>query len=156
MSERAIIESKLRKKQAEVAALEEKLRSAKVYVSALNDILKALGGGSDAVETKLRAGSAVAQARDIILSRGGPVHIDDLLRSMGKEPTRDAKASLAGSLAAYVRKDDIFSRPAPNTYGLIELGHATVDEDEQPDEPPPSFGRPQPAFDPEIDEDVPF
>lgn len=158
MIDRGQVESRLKKKQAEIVSLEEKLRAAKAYVAALVDILKIDQGETSAsAEAKLRTGSAVAQARDIILQRGSPVHIDDILRSMGKEVTRDSKASLAGSLAAYVRKEEIFSRPAPNTYGLLELGHTTVDEAEEP-EIPPTFGtaRSPVSFDEDLDSEVPF
>lgn len=160
MSEKAKIEERLRRKEAEVTALEDKLKAAKIYVAAYRDVLKLMSGGDeaadDAAETKLRAGSAVAQAREIILARGEPVHLDDLLEAMGKVVTRDTKASLAGSIAAYVRREEIFTRPAPNTFGLVELGHPTVEEDQE-DEPPPGFGssRPQPRFDEDLD-DVPF
>lgn len=161
MSERKLIEERLRKKELEVAALEEKLKSAKVYVTAFRDVLKLLGGDAareEPPETKLRAGSAVAQAREFILARGEPAHLDDILEAMGKEATRDNKASLAGSLAAYVRRDEIFTRPAPNTFGLVELGHATVEDEDS--EPPEGFGSSSPAaaqaFDSDLDDDVPF
>ena len=97
----------------------------------------------------------MAQAREIILERGEPVHLDELLNAMGRDVTRESRASLVGSIAAYVRKDDIFTRPAPNTFGLIELGHTTSDEGEEDDEPPAGFGRAPVAVDP-FDEDVPF
>jgi hypothetical protein len=159
MIDRAMIEQRYQKKRAEITTLEEKLRAAKAYLAALADILKLdTADEPDATESKLRSGSSVAQARDIIKGRGRPVHIDDLLRAMGKEVTRDAKASLAGSLAAYVRREEIFSRPAPNTYGLIELGHLTAAEDDP--EPPEHFGRgapaPAAAFDSDLDDDTPF
>ncbi len=159
VSEKQKIEERFRKKRAEVALLEEKLKAAKIYMSALSDVLKMLGGDEEqeVSETKLRAGSSVAQARDIILERGEPVHIDDLLEAMGKEATREGKASLAGSIAAYVRRDEIFTRPAPNTFGLVELGHESIADDE-PAEPPAGFGRAPVAtvnF-ADLDEDVPF
>lgn len=162
MSERKAIEDRLRKKQLEIAGLEEKLKSAKIYVSALQDVLKLVSRDddqADPAEAKLRPGSTVAQARDIILERGEPVHIDDLLAAMGKDVNRDSKASLAGSLAAYVRKEEIFTRPAPNTYGLVELGHTDIEEEEEA--PPPGFGRqPLRRADPfdtaDLDDDVPF
>lgn len=159
MIDRGQVEARLKKKQAEASVLEAKLLTLKAYIAALTDILKidgAEGSQQPSAEAKLRSGSAMAQARDIILARGQPVHIDDLLRAMGKDVTRDSKASLAGSLAAYVRKEEIFSRPAPNTYGLIELGHSTADDEEEP-EIPPTFGRAAPvAFDTDLDDDVPF
>ena len=156
MIDRAQVEARLRKKQAEGASYEDKIRAAKAYIAALTDILKIdAGDNQGSAEAKLRPGSAVAQARDIILERRSAVHIDDLLRAMGKEVTRDSKASLAGSLAAYVRKDEIFSRPAPNTYGLIELGHTTVEVEEEP-EIPPSFGETKTSDFDELEDDVPF
>jgi hypothetical protein len=164
VTEKQKIEERFRKKRAEVAVLEDKLKTAKVYLSALSDVLKMLGGDEEAAEApeaKLRAGSSVAQARDIILERGEPVHLDDLLEAMGKEATREGKASLAGSIAAYVRRDEIFTRPAPNTFGLIELGHETILDDE-PAEPPAGFGRAPVTrrIDPfdaaDLEDDIPF
>lgn len=151
MSERAAIEERLRKKRNEISNLEEKLRSAKIYVAALEDVLRLIK--EDVVEdgpAKLRAGSAVAKAREIILARGEPMHIDDLLEAMGKQVNRDSKSSLASSLAAYVRQDDIFSRPGPNTFGLIELGHREEDIDD--DGPPVGFG----GNSDDLDDDIPF
>lgn len=141
MDERAIIAERLRKKTAEVQTLEEKLRTARIYVQALQDVMKALGGQADELrgESVLRAGSAVSQARDVILEANKPVHIAALLAALGREDTRDTRASLTSSLAAYVRRGEVFTRPAPNTYGLVELGHEGV-EDSEPT-PPAGFGR---------------
>ncbi|TPG13474.1 hypothetical protein EAH87_17285 [Sphingomonas koreensis] len=160
VSERAAIQERLRKKEAEVAGLEEKLKAAKVYLAALRDVIRLFNEHEEENgDTKLRQGSAVAQARDIILAKGEPVHIDELLAAMGKDVTRDSKASLAGSIAAYVRRSEIFTRPAPNTFGLAELGHVER-SDEDLDEPPSGFGT-QPVrfsggFADDLDEDVPF
>ena len=162
MTERDVIEGQITKKQAEIDGLEDKVKAAKVYVAALRDVIKLLDKASradsqaDEGETKLRAGSTVAQARDIILNRGEPVHIDDLLIAMGKDVTRDTKASLAGSLAAYVRREDIFTRPAPNTFGLIELDHFEPVE-ETDSEPPIGFGQQNTSFSNDFDDDdIPF
>lgn len=152
MSERKIIEDRIRKKRAEIANLEEKLKSARVYLNALSDILKLVekGGEADISETKLRSGSSVDQAREIILRKGVPVHIDELVAATGKSVNRDTKASLSGSLAAYVRSGEIFVRTAPATYGLIELGHTQVEDDDLT--PPAGFG----GFADDLDEDIPF
>ncbi|HEY8137129.1 MAG TPA: hypothetical protein VIF61_04760 [Methylocystis sp.] len=170
MEDRKKIEEKLRKKEHEIEALEERLKAARVYVQALQDVLRILdqvsdGGPPPAV---LKPGSAVAQARDVILSRGEPVHISALLEAMGKDASRETRASLTSSLAAYVRRSEIFTRPAPNTFGLVELGHTTDERLET--EPPAGFGRisnpegpstaiaqpraPKPPIDDE--EDIPF
>ncbi len=143
MSERAKIEERLRRKEQEIASLDEKLRAAKVYAQALKDILKLLSADDpdEDADKILRAGSSVAQAREVILARSSPVHINELLRAIGREVTRESKASLTSSLAAYVRKGEIFTRPAPNTFGLAELGH-DASTSNHPSEPPEEFGAP--------------
>lgn len=162
MSDRQIIEAKLLKKEAELQGLEEKLRTGRIYVQALRDVLKALGGDdSPAVESggdgTLRSGSTVARAREEILRAGGPVHIDRLLVALGKGTSKEAKASLTGSIAAYVRKGEIFTRPAPNTYGLIEMGHSAQAKPSA-SAPPKGFGRPipPPVELESFDDDIPF
>lgn len=152
MSERTIIEERVRRKEAEVQSLEKKLEVARVYLQALADVLRAIERATDSEpqETALRKGSAVANARQIILSAGTPVHIDDLLTRLGREVTRETKASLTGSLAAYVRREEIFTRPAPSTFGLIELGHLK-NEEEEPNALPEGFGSSA-----DLDDEIPF
>jgi hypothetical protein len=139
--DRQKIQDRLRKKEQEIQALEEKLRAAKVYTQALQDVIRLMeeddNGNSVQPEATLKAGSAVAKARELILARGAPLHISDLLLALGKESTRESRASLTSSLAAYVRRGEIFTRPAPNTFGLTELGHIAVTAEP---EPPPDFG----------------
>jgi hypothetical protein len=143
MSERDIIQDKIKKKEQEIQLLEEKLRSAKIYLNALLDISKALSRElhTNADSAVLREGSAVTQARDFILRTGLPVHINDLLEGLGREMTRESRASLTSSIAAYVRRGEVFTRSAPNTFGLIELGHTTSTDSDSPSEPPDGFGQ---------------
>ena len=122
MERRKIIGETLRRKELEVQALEERLRTARIYMQALRDVVALLDkddepGGAAGV----KAGSAVAEARAAILARGGPMHIAAILEAMGKPVDRETRGSLASSLAAYVRRGEIFTRPAPNTFGLREL-----------------------------------
>jgi hypothetical protein len=146
MNERRKIEDKLRRKEQEIAALEDQIKEAKVYVGALQDVLKLLPRDSDTEanpDTILRAGSLVAQARNVIRARGMPVHVDEILRIIGRDVNRENKAALSGSLAAYVRRGEIFTRPAPNTYGLVELEPPPVPPAPRPppaNEPPANFG----------------
>jgi hypothetical protein len=147
MDDRQKILERLRKKEQEIEGLEERLRTARTYVQALNDILKLLtdedlSDGTSTQKTGLRAGSAVDQARQLILKNGSAVHISVLAAAIGQD-TKEGRISLASSLAAYVRKEEIFTRPAPNTFGLVELGHKTVAE--ETDGPPAGFGQTRPA-----------
>lgn len=135
MNERKKIENLIKKKELEVISLEDQVKAAKSYMQALQDVLKLL---PKAVENiALRPGSSVAMTRDIILSKGQPVHIGAILETLGKQATRENRASLTSSLAAYVRRNEVFTRPAPNTFGLMELGHTNTEESA---EPPPEFG----------------
>ena len=156
MNERKKVENLLKKKELEVIALEEQLKAARVYMQAMQDVLKMYPKATEVVT--LRPGSAVAITREMILKRGAPVHIGVILEGMGKDATRENRASLTSSLAAYVRRGEVFSRPAPNTFGLLELGHQNVDDSP---EPPPEFGAlpssaPRKPAEVEDDSDIPF
>lgn len=170
MDDRQKIQDRLRKKEQEIQGLEERLRSARTYLTALQDILKLLSDDEDesapnAGRAILRTGSGVDQARQAILRNGAPLHISALADAIG-QATREGRISLASSLAAYVRKGEIFTRPAPNTFGLVELGHRTSIEEEIG--PPAGFGQIAPKAAPEppppvagpheepIDDDIPF
>jgi hypothetical protein len=148
MNERRKIEDRLRRKELEIVALEDQIKEARVYIQALQDVLKLLPRDSDAgggPDTMLRAGSMVAQARNIIKAKAAPVHVDEILRILGKDVNRENKAALSGSLAAYVRRGEIFTRPAPNTFGLVEL-ESPASHGSRPSEPPPNFGSGDPGF----------
>jgi hypothetical protein len=142
MNERRRIEERLKRKEQEIQALEAQIKDAKVYIQALQDVLKLMprDPGSDAgTGAMLRPGSLVAQARTTIKASGSALHVDEILKLLGKEVTRENKTALSGSLAAYVRRGEIFTRPGPNTYGLVELEpqHARPTTFT---EPPPNFG----------------
>jgi len=150
MGELQVIENKIRKKEAEIRALEAKLQAARIYVQALSDVRRELDGD----EADLKAGSMVAMARDAIRKAGRPLHVDDILTAIGR--SADSKSSLTGSLAAYVRRGEVFTRPAPNTYGLVDLEALELD-DALPTSPPKGFGGQSPSFDADLDDDdVPF
>jgi hypothetical protein len=151
MSESSVILDKIRRKEAEIQGLEDKLKVARIYLQALQDVLGAVerGAGAAGADSALRVGSSVAQAREAILRAGKPVHISDLLVALGKVVTKETRASLASSLAAFVRRREVFTRPAPNTFGLVELGHLSEDDPTSP-EPPLSFGKPPTDGDTEI------
>jgi hypothetical protein len=142
MNEKNLILEKIQKKESEIQSLEEKLRAAKVYIQALKDVLCVFpsdGGQTPLLKTEpiLRPGSAMALAREAILQEGRPIHVDDLLLAIGKEVTKESRSSLGSAIAAYVRRGEVFTRPAPNTFGLLELTHFA---DEDAYEPPPDFG----------------
>jgi predicted RNase H-like nuclease (RuvC/YqgF family) len=137
MSLKTQLERKIQSKTQEIADLEVKLREARAYIQGLQDVLRMLprdGSEDRPVDQVLRAGSDMARAREAILRAGKALHISDIMKALGKDKAN--KASLGGSLSNYVRKDEIFTRPAPNTFGLKELESETL----LTEEPPPGFG----------------
>ncbi len=148
MDLRRELNRKIERKRAEVEIWEKErserdllIREAHAYITALSETLKLLPKEtpSAAAVMALRAGSEVARAREAILKAAKPLHVDELLKALGKPVNHNNKASLSGSIATYVRKNTVFTRPAPNTFGLIEL-EQEVPEAVLEDDPPPNFG----------------
>lgn len=142
MISRQRIESKIKQKEQEIQGLELSIREAKSYVQALQDMLKLIpkegdGSGGDKV---LRPGSDMAKARDAIRLAGKALHVSEILVAIGKENIKKSRVALAGSLAGYVRKGMIFSKTAPNTFGLMELS-GTNGLQSEGGFPPADFGK---------------
>lgn len=108
-----------------MSALDVQYREATAYMQALADMFKMLPKedqeSEDVAEVTMRAGSLVAQARDVLRKRGEAMHVNELLKAMGKDSnSKKDRLSLSGSLALYVRKEQVFTRPMPNVFGLRE------------------------------------
>lgn len=138
MNIRKELNKKIQRKREEIYALEIGLGQAKAYLQALEDTSRMLPrDGQDRQETALRPGSDIAKVRDILRLAGAPLHVDAILEKLGKPLTKNAKVSLSGSLGIYVRDDKIFTRPAPNTFGLQEFDRGDACDT---GEPPEDFG----------------
>ena len=129
-------QSEIQQWQADMRELETRVREANAYVAGLEETLKLLPKetASETAIGALRPDSAVANAREVIMKAGKPLHINEILKALGKAVSHDTKASLSGSIGAYVRNKQFFTRPAPNTFGLVELESKTEDD------LPPDFG----------------
>lgn len=120
----------INKKQQEVAELELQIREAKAYIQALEDSMKLLPrDANDAVEHTLRPDSSLAKTRDAIRAVGVPMPIADILKAIGKPQDKKHRVSLAGTLSGYARNGKVFTKTAPNTFGLIELGVVPTSDD---------------------------
>lgn len=118
------------RKTQEIKDLEIQIEKAKAYVQAMQDSVRllpreAINGNQ---EQSLRPGTALAKARNILKEAGKPMHINDLLKAMEKPVDKKNRLSLSGSLSTYVRSGQIFYRPAPNTFGLIEIAKIPATE----------------------------
>jgi hypothetical protein len=128
-------EKRIERKREEIAVLEKQLSEAKAYLMALEDSVKLVskaGENEDGNTVNLRPGSDLAKAREFLQGVGKPAHLSKIVEGIGKELNKANRVSLSGSISGYVRKGVIFTRPAPNTFGLVEF--------EVEAEPPPGFG----------------
>jgi len=149
MALRDDIHKRIEKKRAEITALESQIRSATVYIQALEDTLKMLPReASDAAisspsgQPGMRTGSKVDKAREAIRKAGKSLYITELVTAIGRPNNAKNRAALAGSLSAYARRGDTFTRPAPNTFGLLESPTKATQNGHAPDGgPPPNFGK---------------
>ncbi len=138
MGVRQDFERRIARKEQEIGELELTLRDAKTVVQTLQEAMRLLPKDmleQDTGGRGLRAGSALSKARDAIKKAGKPLHVQEILKALGKPQDKKNRLSLGGSLSAYVRKKDIFTKPAPNTFGLFEL------ESSGPSELPETFGK---------------
>jgi len=131
------LDKKIEKKKQELTELARQLGEGRAYLAALEDTRKLLPKeASGNQEFVPRLGSDVAKVLALLKQEGAPLHIDVILSKLGKPADKKTKVSLSGSMAAYVRDGKLFSRPAPNTFGLLEFDRSKTDNDE----PPADFG----------------
>jgi hypothetical protein len=139
MGVRENLQKLLTKKLEEITTLELQAREARAYVQGLQDSMKLLPrDGSGVSEHTLREGSALAKTRDVLKSAGFPLPIADILKALGKPLDKEHRTSLAGTLSGYARDGKVFTKTAPNTFGLLEF--RPVQSEANGDEIPEEFG----------------
>jgi hypothetical protein len=124
------IRKRIEKKEQQIYDLEAsrdnitiQIREATAALQAFQEILKLAPRDeedTEQTEPNIRVGSAVALARDALRKHGRPLHISKLLEAIGRPATHDSRVSLSSGLSAYVRKNEVFTRPEPNVFGLRE------------------------------------
>lgn len=134
------------KKTQEIRDLEIQLREAHAYVQALQDSMKLLPKdipqAAGALDSALRPGSALARTRDLLKKAGVPLHINEILKQLGKSTEKRVRVSVSGTIAGYARKGKVFTRTGPNTFGLLEFGvnGTELASGEDGDDLPANFG----------------
>lgn len=137
MSIRSQLEKKIENKFRDIEEMELILREQRAFLAGMQEALKGLpkdNGDERKSGQILRPGSDMAKARDYLKLVGTPLYITEILKGIGKELTKKHRISVGGSLSMYARKNEIFSKTAPNTFGLIEFDNRADDE------PPEGFG----------------
>lgn len=117
-------------KEKEARELKAQLRDCQAYIQGQKDILKLVPKEIESEQEKeiaLRPGSMTALSRQAILKAGKPLHVSEILKLIGKPNEKKLRVSLSGSLSAYVRGKKIFTKPYPNTFGLVEMEESRDD-----------------------------
>ena len=127
------LENEKRSLRSRTARIESEIQAATAAVEAFKEALSLAPEASSGMAgvTELRKGSTTAKAYEALKDAGEPLHINKLLAAIGREPTRSARTSLSGSIAAYVRRGEIFTRTDPNTFGLVEWASGETNEEEE-------------------------
>ena len=137
---RVNLEKKIAKVALEIEAAERDLYAKKAVLLAYQSLLKEIGEEGDspapasAPTTRsspmgkgdLRPGSGAYRAKQAILKAGHPLHIGDILQAIGKANNKANRISLSGSLAAYVRKGEQFTKTGPNIFGVLGMSAANA------------------------------
>lgn len=113
------IRALIAEKEAEIARLEAELSAARAYVRLLRNRLKA--AEKRLQELPEESDDPIVTVRRAILEAGQPVFIDDLMVVLGYPITRDSREQLRRLLVPWVRRGEVFTRPRPSVFGLIEL-----------------------------------
>jgi hypothetical protein len=128
MGYREELQRRIDQQQQKVWQLQADARDANTYLQGLVDAMKLLPKEPNPnKEIRLRDGSAIAEARKAILAQKRPMHISEIMPAIGGKESD--QPSVSSGISAYVRKGEIFVRTAPNTFGLIELGHHNPPEE---------------------------
>lgn len=134
MDVRKKLEREIEKQQRKLQELRNQIIAEEAYLKAQMDMLKFIPRSDEFGDAAMRAGGDPARVHEILEEEGTPMHLKDLLLRLEREDTKDARAALAGTLGWYVRKDEVFTRPAPSTFGLKSFAATFATE------PPDDFG----------------
>jgi hypothetical protein len=147
MSARTDIEKRIEKEKAKINDLKSQIEKNESFILGLQEALKMLPKEKEAqngqaktnkdnTTTSFRVGSDVEKAYNLLRGTGKSMHISEILIGIGKEDTKINRLSLSSSLSRHVRKNDLFKRPLPNSFALIE----TPDIENPSLDLPPNFG----------------
>jgi hypothetical protein len=140
MGAREEVVKKIARKQQEIGELELEIREGRAFIQGMEEVLKLLPKESVSLDPEqvLRPGTAIYNAREAIKQAARPMHITEVLKALKLDVNKKNRLSLSGSLSGYARRGEVFTRPAPNTFGLVEFGDSN--KLQAVVEPPDDFG----------------
>ncbi|GKS65311.1 hypothetical protein YTPLAS72_26150 [Nitrospira sp.] len=133
MGIREKIEERIRRKEQEIADWTTKIAEARSYIQGLQEAIKLMpkeGATSSAPELALRPGSSAHHAMEALKASPIPLHINALLKAMGKENTKEQRVLVGGTLSRYARLGQVFSKTGPNTFTLLNKSEESETSDD--------------------------
>ncbi len=122
MNLRREFEKLIEKKKVEIIEHEKMIAAAEAYIQAMGDALKKVPKDDGSSPPPVRPGSDVEKIREAILLAGEPLHLNQIIAALGRPDDAETKAKVAGTLSWYIGKGRVFTKTAPNTYGLVDPG----------------------------------
>jgi len=122
------VEDKISRKSKEIQELIEektiidnKIMTLSAEQKGMEDILKMLP--TDEKDEKcrtIRPTSQAGKAQKFLKKQIEPVHISKILIGIKVANSNKNRGALASTLRAYANRGEVFTLPAPNTFGLVE------------------------------------
>ena len=139
MGIREKIEERIRRKEQEIAEWTTKIAESRSYIQGLQEAVRLMpkeGVMASATELALRPGSSAHAAMEALNESPTPLHINALLKAMGKPNTKQQRVLVGGTLSRYARLGQIFSKTGPNTFTLLnKSAESETSEDFDSEEP---------------------
>ena len=125
------LQEKIRRKEQELAELRLRIAAAEAEIKSTKEILAMIvreGALPNRTGNTLQPTSLAGRAYKFLKKEGHPIHLSSILEGIGKANNLKARRALGSQLSSYFRDKQIFTRPAPNTFGLIEWGENQDDD----------------------------
>ena len=139
MNARNDIEKRIEKERQKISDLKTEISRIESFILGLQEALKIIPKDGETKSSRMRrgtirAGSEIAKIQELIRQEGKPLHIGEIVVGLGKPDTKPNRMSISGSLGRYVRRGEVFNRPGPNLFSLVDMAVPSKEE------LPPDFG----------------
>jgi hypothetical protein len=147
MAVREDIEKRIEREKQKISDLQKQIERCNAFILGMQEALKFIPKTGEKItkEYYFRSGDT-KQAYEVLKQSAKPLSINEILSLIGKEPTKQNKASLSSSLHRAVKKSGLIKKVASNMFTITE--NEVNKEVEEPIDLPDGFGKDE--------KDIPF
>lgn len=129
MNTKQKLKNKLSLLEYEISEIRTELAKKEIYLKACRDVFEDIYPvGSNT----FRKESMISKAHEFLKGIGEPKYIDEILKGIDIEPTKENATSLLNSLASYARRKHVFTKPSASTFGLKEFDNKEDGDTDSP------------------------